>query len=244
MAHELSHLQLETEARKAGRNRFFITTTASEQTALRRIEADLHKLERKGYPATAAKELALALIRGLAGFLFNCPLDMLIETRLREHMPALHAGQFVALRMGAQEALESQSNPKILEVTPKFILRAGTALNGAYALFLDELFHGATQNALAYQKGESFAVSQRLFQHWQTRHSQLGPGDEYTLVDEFAEILGLRGWYEWKSDPGTHTIAASSQKEGTSNPELLHQKNMPAVYYCLDALKRFDANAG
>jgi Flp pilus assembly protein TadD len=240
MAHELSHLQLETEARKAGRNRFFMTTAASEKTALRRIEPDLHKLERKGYPAAAAKDLALALIRGLAGFLFNCPLDMLIETRLRERMPALQAGQFVALRMGAQEALETQSNPKILEVTPKWILRAGVALNGAYALFLDELFHGATQYALAYQKTEPFAMSQRLFQHWQARRLQLGPGDEYTLVDEFAEILGLRGWYEWKSDPGTHTIAASSQKEGTSNPDLLRQKNMPAIYYCLDALKRFD----
>lgn len=241
MAHELSHLQLEAEARKADRNRFFVTTNDSEQTALRRIEADLHKLERKGYPATAAKDLALALIRGMAGFLFNCPLDMLIETRLRERMPELRAGQFVALRMGAAEALESQSNPKILEVTPKWILRAGMALNGAYALFLDDLFHGATQYALAYQKTESFALSQRLFRHWQTRCSQLGPGDEYTLVDEFAEILGLRGWYEWKADPGTHAVTGSSQQEGTSNPELLQRKNIPAVYYCLDALKRYEA---
>jgi hypothetical protein len=56
---------------------------------------------------------------------------MLIKTRLRERMPALAAGQFVALRMGAQGALESQGDPRILEVAPKPILRAGTALNGA-----------------------------------------------------------------------------------------------------------------
>jgi Flp pilus assembly protein TadD len=240
MAHELSHLQLEAEARKAGRNRFFVTTNVSEQTALRRIESDIRKLERKGYPAAASKNLALALTRGLAGFLFNCPLDMLIETRLRERMPALSAGQFLALRMGAQEALESQFNPEILEVTPKLILRAGMALNGAYALFMDDLFHGATNYALAYQKTESFDMAQRLFRHWLTRRGQLGPGDEYTLVDEFAEMVGLHGWYEWQTDPGTHAITGSPSKQGTLNPDLLRRKTMPAVYYCLDALKRYD----
>jgi hypothetical protein len=194
MAHELSHLQLEVEARQAGKNRFLVTTYQSEQSALKRIEGDLRKLERKGYPAAASKDLALALVRGLAGFLFNCPLDMLIETRLRERLPALSAAQFGALRMGALEALESQRNPEILEVTPKLILRAGAALNGAYALFLDKLFHGATTYALAYQRAESYTVSQRLFQHWQTRHPQLGPGDEYALVDEFADMIGVRGW--------------------------------------------------
>jgi hypothetical protein len=165
---------------------------------------------------------------------------MLIETRLRERMPELSAVQFVALRMGAQEALESQSNPKILEVTPKLVLRAGMALNGAYALFLDNLYHGATAYASAYQRSESFAVSQRLFQHWQAKFPQLGPGDENTLVDEFADLVGLRGWYEWKPDAAIHATADSSKQEGTSNPGLLRLKTTPAVYYCLDALKRYD----
>jgi Flp pilus assembly protein TadD len=240
MAHELSHLQLEAEARKAGQNRFFVTTASSEQTALRRMEAEVHQLGRKGYPESAAKDLALALIRGLAGFLYNCPLDMLIETRLRERIPALSAVQFGALRMGALEALESQRNPEILAVTPKLILRAGMALNGAYALFLDDFFHGATTYALAYQRTESFSTSQRLFQHWRTRGSRLGPGDEYALVDEFADLIGVRGWYEWQPDPGTHTINPAATKEGTTNPELLRRKMMPAVHYLLDALKRYD----
>jgi len=240
MAHELSHLQLEAEARKVGKNRFFVTTDSTEQAALQRVEADIRKLERKGYPADASQGLATALIRGLAGFLFNCPLDMLIETRLRERMPALSAGQFVALRMGALEALGTTTDPKIIEVTPKVIFRAGMALNGAYALFLDNLFHGATTYAAAYQRSESFAVSQRLFRHWQTRCPQLGPGDEYALVEEFADMVGLKGWYDWKPDPGTHVVTASAHKEGTTNPELLRRKQTPAVYFCLDALKRYD----
>jgi hypothetical protein len=84
-------------------------------------------------------------------------------------------------------------------------------------------------------------VSQRLFRHWLARRPQLGPGDEYALVDEFADLVGLKGWYEWKPDPGTHAATAATHKEGTSNPELLRLKTTPAVYYCLDALKRYDA---
>lgn len=240
MSHELMHLQLEAEARQVGRNKFFSTTDRTEQIASQRVAADIQKLVRKGYPAEASQGLATALIRGLAGFLFNCPLDMIIETRLSNRLPALSAPQFVALRMGVQDALESNINPKILEVTPKVILRAGLALNGAYCLFVDELYRGATNYAANYQKLEAFPLSQRLFQHWQSRSSQLGPGDEYNLVDEFAEMVGLRDWYEWKIDPGTHTVNEPPRKEGSTNAELLKRKQTPAVYFLLDALKRYD----
>lgn len=240
LAHELTHLQLEAEARKAGRNQFFTTTGKTEQSVLERLEGDTRKLQRKGYSADASQRLVAALIRGLAGFLLNCPLDMLIETRLRERLPTLAPIQFCALRMGAQEALETTTDPRILEVTPRLILRAGLALNGAYARFLDALYHGATCYALPYQRSESFAVSQRLFEHWQARQPQLGPGDEYALVDEFADMVGLRGWYEWRSDPGTHAVTEPPSKEGTTNAELLKLKHPAAVHYLLDALKRYD----
>lgn len=239
-AHELTHLQLEAEARKTGTNKFFTTTDRTEQIAFQRVAGDIQKMVRRGFPAESSQGLATALIRGVTGFLFNCPLDMIIETRLRQRLPALSATQFVALRMGVRDALESNTNPKILEVTPKLILRAGLALNGAYCLFVDKLYRGATDYAALYQKLEAFPLSQRLFQHWLARCAQLGPGDEYNLVDEFADIVGLRGWYEWKIDPGTHDITDRPRKEGATNPELLHRKQTPAVYFLLDALKRYE----
>ena len=55
MAHELSHLQLEAEARKAGKNRFFATTGKTEQSALQRLENDIRNLQRKGFPADASQ---------------------------------------------------------------------------------------------------------------------------------------------------------------------------------------------
>lgn len=239
-AHELTHLRLETEARKAGKNRFFLTNAATEETAMQRLQNDIRKLQRKGYPPDAANRLAKSLTVGLMNFLYNCPLDMLIETQLRERLPILHAAQFESLMLMATEAWQASTNPEIAQVTPPLIMRAGMALNGAFALFLDHLFRGATDVASRYKKSESFGLSQRLFQHWQARLPQLGPGDEYALVDEFGEMLGLRGWFGWQNDPGAHMATAPAPKEGTNNPELLRQKLPAAVWHLLDALQRFD----
>jgi len=238
-AHELSHLRLEAEARKVGKNRFFLTNTATEEIAMQRLQNDIRKLQRKGYPQDAANRLAKSLVVGLMNFLYNCPLDMMIETQLRERLPVLRAAQFESLMLMADEAWQISTNPEIGEVTPPIIMRANMALNGAFALFLDHLFRGASDVASRFKKSETFGLSQRLFQLWQARFPQLGPGDEYALVDEFGEMLGLRGWFGWKDDPGAHKAKTPALKEGTTNPELLQQKLPAAVWHLLDALKRF-----
>ncbi len=60
-----------------------------------RLDTDIRKLERKGYRPEASQDLVTTLVRGLMGFLYNCPLDMLIEIRLSQRMPQLSASQFV-----------------------------------------------------------------------------------------------------------------------------------------------------
>jgi hypothetical protein len=46
---------------------------------------------------------------------------------------------------------------------------------------------------------------------------------------------------DWKIDPGQHEVTQAPQKEGTTNPALLREKHPAAVFYFLDAFKRFDA---
>ncbi len=241
LAHELTHLQLESEARAAGRNRFFLTTDKTEAAAIERFQSAVRKLAKRGYSERAIGELSRMWFRGTVNFLFNCPLDMVIETRLRSRWPALTAAQFVSTRMSVQEALRVNTKPEIREITPPAVLRACLALNGAFALFLDTLYSGATNYVAHYQREESFAIAQRLFRHWQSRSSQLGPGDEYALIDEFAEMTGLRSWFDWRLDPGLQDTGASPASQGTSNPELLEAKEAAAVQYLLDALRRYDA---
>jgi hypothetical protein len=141
----------------------------------------------------------------------------------------------------ALEAAQTNTNPEIRKVTPRKIIQANAALNGAYSLFLDQLFQGASAFADVYRPFETFGLSQRLFNHWLQNSANLAPGDEYKLVDDFAEMIGLRAWYEWKVDPGHHEVVEPPPKEATTNPELLRQKHPAAVWFLLDALKRYAA---
>lgn len=239
-SHELTHLKLESEARKIGKNKFFATTPSSSEKAFRAIGGDMRRLEKTGMPSREIANIRQIMVEGLGNFLYNCPLDMVIERHLRDTFKLLHPAQFLSVSLMAQEAWQTNNNPEVRSMTPRKILNATLALNGAYCLFLDELFQGASAFAQPYRNAEPFAMSQRLFKHWQERSQNLGAGDEYGLVDEFADMLGLRDWYEWLSDPGRHETTAEPLKEGTTNRSLLRAKHPAAVMYLFDALKRFD----
>lgn len=239
--HELTHIRLEALARKRGRNRWFATTAGSRELAIRSLASDIKKLERKGYSDDSITRVVLDLVGGLCGCIFNTPLDMLVETMLHRDVPAMRHAQFVSLHRLAREALAATVHPEIRNTTPPKVLRALTALNGASALFLDDFTHGATDFWNHYKRLDGANLSPRLFDLWKDRRDSLQPGDEYDLVDSFADLLGLRDWYEWKPDPGTHEVTQEAVKEGTTNPELLREKYPAAVWFLLDALKRYAA---
>src|SRR5207249_8712139 len=48
-AHELTHLKLESEARKNGKNLFFATTANSREFAIRSVGGDFQKMEKEGF---------------------------------------------------------------------------------------------------------------------------------------------------------------------------------------------------
>ena len=240
-AHELTHLKIESEARQAGRNQFFTSTERTHAAAHSALRTDADKLRRNGSTPDAVERLHLSLIKGLCGFLFNCPIDMLIERHLHQTFPVLRPAQFLSLRAMTDDALKANTSPEIVKVTPRKIIRAVLALNGAYTLFLDDLFEGATVFAEPYRRMDNFDMAKRLYQHWISRSEKCtGGGREYYLVDEFANLLGLRDWYEWQADPGHHEVAEEPFEEGSTNEALLKLKHPAAVWHLLSALQRFD----
>jgi hypothetical protein len=240
-AHELTHIRLESLARNVNRNRWFATTAASREVAIRSLSPDIKKLERKGYSDDAITRVVLDLVGGLCASVFNTPLDMWIEVLLHREMPSLRHAQFISLHRLATEVLAATTHAEVRKLTPPKVLRASTALNGAAALFLDDFSHGATDFWTHYERLDGATLSPRLFQLWKDRREALQPGDEYGLVDAFADLLDLRGWYEWKPDSGTHEVTEPPAKEGTTNPELLREKYPAAVWFLLDALKRYSS---
>jgi len=168
-AHELTHLRMESEARIVGKNQFFTTTSQTRETAMRSLAGDIRRLEKAGYSEDSITKVTLSLINGLCGFLFNCPLDMLIERHIHGAFPVLHASQYLSVRTMALEAWQVNSDPEIWKITPQKVLKSSLALNGAYSLFLDDLFSGVTAFAHPYKRLDSFSLSERLYKHWQER---------------------------------------------------------------------------
>jgi tetratricopeptide (TPR) repeat protein len=201
-AHELTHLKMESEARQRGTNLFLSSSAKSREAAIRSIAPDILELEEQGYSKEWIRNVILSVIAGLSRLLFNCPIDMTIERYIRNGFPILRPAQFLSLRGIALEARTTNADPEIRRVTPRKIMQASIALNGAYSLFLDHLFEGASDFAAFYRGSETFPLSQKLFRRWLDNYRELEPGDEYQLVDDFLEMVGLRGWYEWRTDPG------------------------------------------
>jgi len=247
-AHELTHIALEAEARTLGRNKWFATTAATRERAIRTMAVDIKKLERKGLNNKRTAELMVELLNGACGLIFNAPLDMMIEQRIRERLPDLRYNQLCSLMQLANEAGHVSTNKDMRELVPDRILRVNDALNAAMALWLSDFTGGIGDFVQNYRKFDAFPIAQKIYQHFQERSKEgLEPGDEYMLVDEFAEMLGVRDWYQWIDDPGDapqppreQADATDAHPQGTTNPELLRSKDMASTMYLLAALERFE----
>lgn len=239
-SHELTHLRMESQARAVGRNKFFSTTLADRERAYATVAGDYAKLIREGLPPNALPKLGELTIAGLSGLVFNAPLDILIEKELFDRFPALRPAQYLSLSKMADEALRACTDENILRFTPRKLMRATLAINSAYMLVLDRLYGGASDFAGPFRRLDNFPMGEKILSHWMTRAPGLEPGDEYDLVDETADMLGMTGWYTWQPDPGTHTAEPDLVREGATDEAVLREKHPAAVWYMLDALKLFD----
>jgi tetratricopeptide (TPR) repeat protein len=242
--HELMHLFMESAARDQGTNRWFVTTPETRANSSIALKADLRRLEKKGYRDDQVAGLINELVTGVNLFLFNCPIDMVIERRICRDYPELRESQFCGLASIAHNSRKVTMDSKIRDFVPPTLLRINDILNAVFALFVDELSEGATAYADAYRKFPTFKDSEKLFALWKEKSSDLTPGSEYDLVDAFGEFLGIRDWYTWKSDRGflpPDGILNDVDKEGATNPELLKAKAPASVMYLLDALERFSS---
>jgi hypothetical protein len=239
VSHELMHLRLQHDARVAGRNRLFMTSAQTREFAIRSMAADIEALQRTGHAEDSIEKFILNLVNGLANFLFNCPLDMLIERRLFQEYPELRPAQYISLQKIARDNWSVNSNPEVRRLTPANVMRASLALNGAYALFLDELLAPVSNLAPAYKDLKTYELSKRIYAEWKERSQDLDPGDEYMLVDRFAELVGLTGWYGWLPDVSDPMDTERKHEEASEPKTDLSRYHDAALWYLLGALKRY-----
>jgi tetratricopeptide (TPR) repeat protein len=241
LCHECWHILLESRARKERVNRWFVTEDARLEAVVDSMRQEIRRIARSvGHDESGIRKLAGDLLRDGLGFLYNAPLDMLIESRLAG-VPELREAQFCSLYLQLHNAASFGLDRQSRSVVPGPLLKMNDALNGAMALFVDQLSGGATQFFPPYEATGQAKLAREI--HALCSTAQHGPGSEYALVDSVAELLGVRSWFHWKDDPGEFEILeklTDSDRGGVTNPALLKTKSPEAVPFLLAALRRFE----
>lgn len=246
IAHELEHLVIEDEAFQNNRAKSFMLTGKTMALAKKALQNSSDN-RKKPDSGDQNPEVLHMIITGQCNQLFNCPVDMFIESNLYNKHPLLRPAQFVSLQRTNLSNLTVFHDREVARMAPKLTLRANLSMNCAYALFTDWLYNGATEYSAAYKKSSIYSTGKRLFGLFQDSIQNFMPGDEYVLVDKFASVLKLSGWYEW--GPARYSGEKKAQEDKETKPpfqsratdlDLLRQKESSAVAYCLGALQLFE----
>ena len=196
LAHEFTHIHLHHQALAAGKAKEFFATKRNWRYVRGQYSASTRHLRRHGWSPAEIKEAVQDDAGSLFMLLQNCPEDLVVELWLNRRFPCLRAAQIVGLHrlherdVPPAEVLGSDS------LSPRWLQVRGLALEGVRALFHDEICQQATEFAAPYRDTEVFPLAFQLWQHWNAFSRSLGPGDEFRLIDDFADILGLRQMYE------------------------------------------------
>ena len=155
--------------------------------------------EVRGQLNAVAAQMALVPMYTLQG---SAP-NMLTEITLRQRFPELRPAQFMSLSEGfienwqARQILKGRQRHRL----PRLLDRTISALSWLEALFLDHLFGGVTDLAAVCREDEGFDLARKLWQHWQSKSGSMDVGDEFAILEDFADMLGLSGRFNWVASP-------------------------------------------
>ena len=197
LANELAYIHLEFEAAAAGKARRFFRTDRTKRFMSGFYAQQKERLGRRGWTNDQIEHAVTEDSGYLVAVLLNRPIALNAEYWLRRHVPCLSAAQFLAFH-DYQQTLPDLSQilgqPHFLR--PRSLDLISLALSGFDALEHDAWFAGATTFAKRYRTGEVLPLSEKLWHHWRSVAPSLAAGDEYALVDAFANIVGLGDAYE------------------------------------------------
>ena len=196
LAHEFTHIHLDHEALGAGNAREFLPSARTRRYVSGLYSAPARRFRRQGWSHAQIEEAIQADAGSLLTLLYNCPVDLVVEFWISRQYPCLSAAQFLALYRVHQSDVRPGDHLGPNSLRPRGLEACGLALDCVRALLHDEICAPATDFAAAYRDTEAFHLALRLWQHWKAVSPSLGPGDEFRLVDAFADILGLRQAYE------------------------------------------------
>ena len=258
--HELMHLELVIEAREASNNHLFISNQSLKSHFFHSLEKFISSLNKKGISDQSIANYVEALYDGMNRQTFNTPIDLFIEDRIYANFQKLRPVQFLSLLSLIQEGIEATTKTEIVKNSPSQILSKSKIYNLVNALHFKELY----EVDLTYDhKPTKIELSKaiELYDEFKEYRTDKQPGEEYELVQHWAEALDLDSFFELvpedkfrsktidqvlsdiENDPfDLNTIDLSKERkmkkflDGHTDKEL----NIAVVMYMVGALKYFE----
>ena len=260
MMHELVHLDFVIEAKKENQNKLFITNGEKKRKFISDHEKDLKDLNKKGYSEKTLSGFISALFDGLNRQTYNAPIDLFIEDFLFNSYPELRPYQFVSLYGLGMEYKNSSTNKQVTQLTPKDVQYANKVMNIVFAFHFKELF-GFDLVAKFNPTPNEIREANKLFKEFKEYQKDKEPGEEYELVQHWADDLKVANYFEL-IDEETHRRRTDSNKIlegieddpfGTESDKDFKQSemdkfqksqneiglNMAVVMFMVDALRYF-----
>lgn len=193
--HELVHLDFILQARKSETNKLFISTQEHKNQFRKAIRETLLNLEKQGIKPESIENFSNGLFDGINSQVFNAPIDLFIEDFLLREFPQLNPFQFLSLLKLNQDGLNAVTNKQAVEISPKSILSSSKILNLVNSLQIKELF-GLDFLSEYKASNSEIKIASDFFDEFKEYRKDRKPGEEYELVQNWSNDLGLNQNFE------------------------------------------------
>lgn len=190
VAHECGHI-----LRMFGvpeEKRLIPAKSRDDRIVLQEIEGDLKRIS-KMIPMRELVQVVGTWRNGLIMQLTSYPSDIMIEKWIYDDYPELRPYQLQSLERQNKQALKGISR-NVQIVTPAKIYNSSNIMNYAFFNILDN--HMKVDLAKPYRNTPFAKKGKQLIKLTEKDYVNTYEGD-ISMIDKWAEFLGLSKWYEW-----------------------------------------------
>ena len=241
LMHELEKQQLRISARNAGKSALFMHDDKGFEQFVEQTRLYITERFRAVVPHSEFNQMLQMLMKGVGGQLMNCPLDMLVASRLYGAYAELRPCQVIAAYELARESIASVE-VGTREGFPENIVHVNKVLNAVSFLQYRELLGLDFLGKMPISKDE-LKLAKELYEIARGYMDSFSPGDEWTLVRTFLEKMHCDSFFKVIDEEAKHAeeerkkeSTLSFQERFTSGKDVA--LNMAITMYMVEAIKR------
>ena len=199
LIHEMMHLKMMTRNTKAGVGKVVCSDTGSEQRFRNRFSAVLRPLKAR-LGEERFGQFWKSLFSGLSTRAMNSPLDLFVEDMIFEGYPRIRPVQLLSLLQQEMDNIKADESVTGSKDIPKVIIDASRVMNLVQSLQLKDLY-GVDMTPGHHPRRNDLALAEELLKEYKAYKDTYKPGDEYELLEYFADNLRLQDLLLIRDEP-------------------------------------------